>query len=131
MPTVPALEWPPPAPSPPTCATTPPTPSRLLTADIPATFEYSGGRDAAAADGTFPLAIYSHGFSGINVGSSFLTAHLASWGIAVAAPEHPSRDLAAATSFTLNSDPQASVDDVLAYLDSGARLSDLVSVGGV
>ncbi len=85
----------------------------LLTADVPATFSIAAARDVPAADGPFPLAIYSHGFSGINVGSSFLTAHLASWGIIVAAPEHPARDLAAATGGTLNNDPQVSIDDVL------------------
>lgn len=89
----------------------------LLTADIPATFEWSGARDADAADGRFPVAIYSHGFSGINVGSSFLTSHLASWGIVVAAPEHTGRDLAAATSFQLNNDPQLSVDNILGTID--------------
>lgn len=89
----------------------------LLTADIPATFTIAADRDSAAAEGSFPLAIYSHGFSGINVGSSFLTAHLASWGIVVAAPEHPARDLAAATGGTMNQDPQVSIDDILQTIE--------------
>ncbi len=88
----------------------------LLTADVPATFTYPAGRDVRVADGRFPVAVYSHGFSGINVGSSFLTSHLASWGIVVAAPEHRGRDLAAATSFQLDGDPQSSVDEVLATI---------------
>ena len=89
----------------------------LLTADIPATFTIDADRDSTAADGTFPVAIYSHGFSGINVGSSFLTAHLASWGVVVAAPEHPARDLAAATGGTINQDPQVSIDDILRTIE--------------
>ncbi len=89
----------------------------LLTADIPATFSYPADRDSIAAEGSFPVAVYSHGFSGINVGSSFLTSHLASWGIVAAAPEHPARDLAAATGGTLNPDPQATLDDMLATIE--------------
>ena len=67
----------------------------LLTANIPATFSYPGARDAQVADGSFPLVFYSHGFSSFRVGSSHLTSHLASWGMVVAAPDHPSRDLTA------------------------------------
>jgi dienelactone hydrolase len=70
---------------------------KLLTADVPATVTIDGERDAAAADGTFPLVLFSHGYAGIRVQSSFLTSHLASWGIVVASPDHPSRDLAAVT----------------------------------
>jgi dienelactone hydrolase len=66
----------------------------LLTADVDATFTIDAGRDAAAADERFPVVLFSHGFSGIRYQSSFLTSHLASWGMVVAAPDHPSRDLA-------------------------------------
>ena len=65
----------------------------ILTADIPATYSYPATRDAAVADGKFPVVLNSHGFSGIRVGSSFLTSHLASWGIIVVSPDHPTRDL--------------------------------------
>ena len=64
----------------------------------PAAFE-SGQRqragvgDAEVADGAFPVVLFSHGFTGIRVQSSFLMSHLASWGMVVVAPEHPSRDL--------------------------------------
>ena len=37
--------------------------------------------------------LFSHGFTGIRQQSSFLTSHLASWGMVVAAPDHWSRDL--------------------------------------
>ena len=65
----------------------------LLTADIPATHSYSAARDAAVADGKFPVVLNSHGFSGWRSDSSFLTSHLASWGMIVVSPDHKSRDL--------------------------------------
>jgi predicted dienelactone hydrolase len=72
----------------------PQTVKDLLTADVPAIYTITAGRDAdVAADGAFPLVLFSHGFSGIREQSSFLTAHLASWGMIVAAPDHWSRDL--------------------------------------
>jgi dienelactone hydrolase len=106
----------------------------LLTADIPATFTIEAGKDAAAEPGKFPVVIYSHGYSGINVGSSFLTTHLASWGYVVAAPQHPARDLAAATTFAVDRDPQKSTDDILATIEllrtqPNANLDTLVLIG--
>jgi predicted dienelactone hydrolase len=71
----------------------PPVVEDLLTAEVPATYTLDAGRDADVADGTFPLVLYSHGFSSYRQASSFLTAHLASWGMIVAAPDHWSRDL--------------------------------------
>ncbi len=44
---------------------------------------------ATAAPGRFPLIAFSHGNSGLRQQSTFLTTHLASWGIVVAAPDHP------------------------------------------
>ena len=87
----------------------------LLTANVPATFSYPAGRDANVADGSFPLVFFSHGFSGIRVGSSHLTSHLASWGMIVAAPDHPSRDLPHALTFQ-NGNAHDAVDDVNATL---------------
>ena len=59
----------------------------------------SGGiRNAEVADGRHPLVLFSHGFTGFNTQSTFLTAHLASWGFIVAAPEHTDRDLNAVLS---------------------------------
>src|SRR4051794_10409584 len=57
----------------------------LLTADTPAIFTIDAARDAALADGTFPLVLFSHGYTGIRQQSTFLTSHLASWGMVVAA----------------------------------------------
>ena len=110
----------------------------LLTADIPATFSIDAGLDAAVADGRHPLALYSHGFSGIDVGSSFLTATLASYGVVVAAPDHPSRDLASATSGKVG-DQTSAVTDLLATVTllhdqdatSGGRFSGHVDTAKV
>jgi dienelactone hydrolase len=114
---------------------------QLLTTDVPATFSYAGKRDAQAAPGTFPLVLFSHGFSGIRMQSSFLTSHLASWGMIVASPEHPSRDLTHALVGDLGP-AQASVNDLKATLQlvtsedhkSGSLLDghvDLEHVGAV
>lgn len=67
-------------------------------ADAPTTFETMARRDAAVADGSFPLVFFSHGFGGFRQQSSFLTAHLATWGFVVAAPEHAGRNLDAVLS---------------------------------
>ena len=48
---------------------------------------------AASAKGPFPLVLFSHGFAGIRLQSTFLTTHLAQWGFVVASPEFVSRDL--------------------------------------
>ena len=90
--------------------------SALLTADVPAVYEYSAGRDAGAATGTFPVVLFSHGSSGIRFQSTFLTAHLASWGIIVAAPDHWSRDLFHTLSAPVG-DRNSSVTELLATLD--------------
>lgn len=89
----------------------------VLTADIPASYAFPGARDAEAAEGTFPVVLFSHGFTGIRVQSSFLTSHLASWGMIVAAPDHPSRDLPGVLGGTASGDRNDSVDDLLQTLD--------------
>ena len=107
--------------------------SALLTADVPAVYEYPAGRDAGAATGTFPVVLFSHGSSGIRFQSTFLTAHLASWGIIVAAPDHWSRDLFHTLSAPVG-DRNSSVTELLATLDlitaenvrPGSRLEGMV-----
>jgi dienelactone hydrolase len=93
----------------------------LLAADVDSSFEYDAGRDAAAADGTFPLVLFSHGFSGVRVQSTELTSHLASWGMVVASPDHPSRQLSSVLGGQGSSDPAAgradSVDDLRQTVD--------------
>lgn len=88
----------------------------LLTADVPATYEYEAGRDADVADGKFPVVLFSHGASGIRFQSTFLTSHLASWGMIVAAPDHWSRDLYHTLSTPVG-DRSSSVTELLATLD--------------
>ena len=107
--------------------------SALLTADVPAVYEYPAGRDAGAATGTFPVVLFSHGSSGIRFQSTFLTAHLASWGIIVAAPDHWSRDLFHTLSAPVG-DRNSSVTELLETRDfvtaenvrSGSRLEGMV-----
>jgi predicted dienelactone hydrolase len=60
--------------------------------------------------------LFSHGFGGYRVQSAFLTTHLASWGFVVAAPEHPSRDLAAVLGGRLNFGSSADLGDLRAAL---------------
>jgi dienelactone hydrolase len=74
---------------------------------------------ARADAGPFPVVLFSHGLAGFRVQSAFLTTHLASWGFAVAAPDHPSRDLAAALSGRVSfvgTARSADVDDLSATL---------------
>jgi len=94
----------------------PPAIRDLLTADVPATFTYAASRDAKAADGSFPVVLFSHGFSGMRFQSTFLTAHLASWGMIVAAPDHWSRDLFHVLSAPVG-DRSTAVTELLATLD--------------
>ena len=90
----------------------PPTVTKLLTASIPAIYTIDAGRDAPVADGTFPLVLFSHGFSGIRQQSSFLTSHIASWGFIVAAPDHWSRDLYHVLDGVLGGKPAKAADSV-------------------
>ena len=71
----------------------PPAIKALLTADVPARYDSTAGPAAVVADGQFLVVLFSHGYSGMRFQSTFLTAHLASWGMVVAAPDHWSRDL--------------------------------------
>ena len=89
----------------------------LLTGDAPATYSYAAARDAAVENGAFPVVLFSHGFTGIRVQSSFLTSHLASYGMIVVSPEHPSRDLFNVLGGTASGDRNDSVDDLLQSLD--------------
>ena len=57
-------------------------------------YEQNAYRDVEASDeGPFPVVLFSHGFASFRDQSTFLTTHLASWGMVVAAPDHPSRGL--------------------------------------
>ncbi|NQY57236.1 MAG: hypothetical protein HRT86_12280 [Ilumatobacteraceae bacterium] len=66
----------------------------LVPPEVNARFEIAAGRDAtAAADGPYPLVLFSHGAASFRTQSSDLARHLASWGFVVASTDHPSRNL--------------------------------------
>jgi dienelactone hydrolase len=90
----------------------------LLTDDVPVTFSFPGERDVeVASDGPFPVVLFSHGASGFRLQSSFLTSHLASYGMIVVAPDHPSRLLTNVLVGAASGDRDDAVDDLLAALD--------------
>jgi len=68
----------------------------LLDPSVNPPFVTDGYRDIApaAADGPFPLVLFSHGFAGFRLTTTFLTTHLASWGFVVIAPDYLERGLA-------------------------------------
>ena len=85
----------------------------ILTGDVPSTYSYPAGRDADVAEGTFPVVLFSHGFTGMRVQSSGLTSNLASWGMIVVSVDHPSRAMENVLSGTASGDRGDSVDDML------------------
>lgn len=89
----------------------------VLTGDVPSTYSYPAGRDADVADGTFPVVLFSHGFTGMRLQSTFLTSNLASWGMIVVSADHPSRAMENVLSGTASGDRADSVDDLLQSLD--------------
>lgn len=89
----------------------------LLTDGSDATFTIDATRDADAADGTFPIVAFSHGFTGMRLQSCFLTSHLASYGMIVVAPDHPSRDLANVLGGTGTGDREAPIAELLGSID--------------
>jgi len=56
-------------------------------------FTTTAFRDLPVADGRFPLVLFAHGFASYRLQSTFLTAHLASWGFVVISPDYPERGL--------------------------------------
>jgi dienelactone hydrolase len=107
----------------------------LLTADIPASYTTPATRDAPPADPPstgFPVVAVSHGFASIRLASSFLTSHLASWGMVVVAPDHPARDLASQLGGAVESPPDpaddlaASIDLAIAAAEPGGPLAGAV-----
>ncbi|MBW2419774.1 MAG: dienelactone hydrolase family protein [Deltaproteobacteria bacterium] len=60
----------------------------LEAAGHPLKLPHAALKEAAPAGGPLPLVVFSHGNSGFRRQSTFLTTHLASWGMLVAAPDH-------------------------------------------
>jgi dienelactone hydrolase len=113
----------------------------LIPADLDDSLTIDATRDgAAAADGPFPLVLESHGAAGFRQISSNLARHLASWGMVVAATDHPSRDTANFISGTTEGQPPAveqlrSMRTLLGSLDGDPILdgvvdADRVALGG-
>ena len=68
----------------------------LLDPSVDPPFETDAFRDVPAetAAGPYPLVLFSHGFAGFRLTTTFLTTHLASWGFVVIAPDYLERGLA-------------------------------------
>jgi len=66
---------------------------------VPASFAdgvpESAYQNVPMANGAHPLVLFSHGYGGYPEQSSFLTAHLATWGMIVVAPDQQKRDITA------------------------------------
>jgi fermentation-respiration switch protein FrsA (DUF1100 family) len=102
----------------------------LLTGDVDDSFAIDATRDApAAADGPFPIVLFSHGASSFRTQSSHLAEHLASWGIATASTDHPSRDLRNSLGGTADGQPP-SVDQMRSMRTYLTTLTDDPILGG-
>jgi dienelactone hydrolase len=94
---------------------------------IPASFADGVTEDAFSgvpvAPGSFPVVLFSHGYGGYPEQSTFLTAHLATWGMIVVAPDQQRRDLSAVfTGKKLQVEPSADVTEQLAALSYVKKL---------
>ncbi len=91
----------------------------ILPADANPPFVTDAYRDVdPSRDGPFPLVIFAHGAASYRLQSTFLTAHLASWGFVVASVDYLERGLSAA----LGARPQDPLDDT----DLTRRVVDLI-----
>ncbi len=110
---------------------TPDAIKKILTGDAPATFTIDAGRDAAVAGGKHPVVLFSHGYSGIRVQSSYITSHLASWGMVVISPDHWSRDLNHVFGNNPVGNRESAVTDLFDSLDlvaADARFADAMDI---
>jgi len=104
----------------------------LIPPELDASLTIDATRDGAAAtDGPFPLVLESHGAAGFRQISSNLAYHLATWGMVVAATDHPSRDTTNFISGTSDGQPPAidqlrSMRTLLENLDSDPILAGVV-----
>jgi dienelactone hydrolase len=101
-------------------------PAALLSL-VPASFTDGVTEDAfwdlPAATGAFPVVMFSHGYGSYPEQSSFLTAHLATWGMIVVAPDQQARDLSAVFAGTAKQvEPALDVHEQLAALSFVQRL---------
>ena len=71
-----------------------------------------------ADDGPFPVLLYSHGAGGHPSFYINTMAHSASWGYVVAAPNHPSRNLAAGVGVTPDELTSTDTEDLVATVEA-------------
>ncbi len=87
-----------------------------LRSQVPAdsdAYEQNAYRDVEAdSGGPFPLVLFSHGYASFRDQSTFLTTHLASWGMVVVAPDHPSRGLLSVMGGSTPDDATLSMTDL-------------------
>jgi dienelactone hydrolase len=91
-----------------------------------ATFEYQAGRNTPVdteAD-PFPLVVFSHGFAGMRMQSTFLTTHLASHGMVVLSADHASRDLRNVLGGTASGEQGEAVAQLREAIDLAGILND-------
>jgi dienelactone hydrolase len=87
----------------------PPVIDGLLDPDANPPFVEEAYRDIEPSqEGGHPTVIFAHGFSAFRTQSTFLTAHLASWGFVVVSVDYLERGLASALGFA----PENPIDDV-------------------
>ncbi len=90
----------------------PPALKSLVPADIDPEYPTGAYRDVAASTaGPFPIVMFSHGYAAYPTMYASLTAHLASWGYVVVAPDHTERDLLAALAAGLSTTTTAAPTD--------------------
>lgn len=84
----------------------------LLPEDINPPFATNAYRDVVAStDGPFPLIVFAHGAASYRLQSTFLTAHLATWGFVVASVDYLERGLSVRS---FGPEPEIEIaDDVL------------------
>jgi dienelactone hydrolase len=120
----------------------PPGVGDLIAAEIDDSFTIEATRDAPpAADGPFPIVLFSHGAIGFRLQASHIAEHLASWGIVTASTDHASRNLSNSLAGTRDGQPIATDElrSMRTYLTTladdpilGAALDDdRVALGGI
>ncbi|MGO9343314.1 MAG: alpha/beta hydrolase family protein [Acidimicrobiales bacterium] len=91
--------------------------SKLVPSSFPDTVTEDAYSEIPAAAGSFPVVLFSHGYSGYPEQSTFLTAHLATWGFIVVAADQLDRDLSAVIlGHASQVEPKADVGEQLAAL---------------
>jgi predicted dienelactone hydrolase len=104
--------------------------AQFITGDIDDSYTIDATRDAPpAADGPFPVVLFSHGAAAFRLQSSELAHHLASWGIVTASTDHPSRDLLNRFGGTAEGQPPA-IEQMRSMRTSLGELGDDPLLGG-